>query len=187
MNNKAGNFLGEGIDSRGDGGYVIFCGSNTVAGSYESLPGCDPFNTQILDLPPDILQQLSKKTLQKSIWKGISMLVSAMTASLNLQVNWFHQAYMGVNLNMLIEYNNSHCSPPLDKEEIETICQSASKRNQKQTLPFTDLGNSERFIKTANGEIFYCPENGSWLGSVDGTFQPSETIPMKMPKPLSAK
>ena len=59
VNNKAGNFLGEGIDLRGDGGYVIFCGSNTAAGSYESLPGCDPFRTQILDLPPDILEKLS--------------------------------------------------------------------------------------------------------------------------------
>ena len=183
VNNKAGNFLGEGIDFRGDGGYVIFCGSNTVAGSYESLPGCDPFNTQILDLPPDILQQLSKKNVTEvnlergihvgerndSIFKLASKLVSS-------------GIYGGELLNMLIEYNNSHCSPPLDKEEIETICQSASKRNQQQTLPFTDLGNSERFIKTANGEIFYCPENGSWLGSVDGTFQPSETIPYENAK-----
>ncbi|MDC0966382.1 phage/plasmid primase, P4 family [Alphaproteobacteria bacterium] len=183
ISNKAGNFLGAGIDFRGDGGYVIFCGSTTVAGSYESLPGCDPFSSQILDLPPGMIEKLSKKNilgagLEKDILVGerndsIFKLASKLASS---------GVYGEELLNMLIEYNNSHCSPPLDKEEIDTIYQSASKRNQQQILPLTDLGNSERFIKTANGEIFYCPENGSWLGSIDGTFQPSETIPYENAK-----
>lgn len=183
VNNKAGNFLGEGVDFRGDGGYVIFCGSYTVAGVYESLPGCDPFSVQILDLPSDITDMLRTKNNMETVLERDIHVGERNVSIFKLANKLVSSGVFGDELlNMLVEYNNSHCSPPLDNSEIDTICQSASKRNQQQTLPLTDLGNSERFIKTANGEIFYCPENGSWLGSVDGTFQPSETIPYENAK-----
>ena len=84
-------------------------------------------------------------------------------------------------LGTLQEYNSTHCEPPLEKE-VETIYQSVTKRNEIRSIPLTDLGNSERFISNANGQVFYCPENGTWLGCTGGTYQQSETLPYENAK-----
>ena len=45
VQNRAGNLLGEGVDFRGDGGYVIFCGSLTADGLYKPIAGLDPWTS----------------------------------------------------------------------------------------------------------------------------------------------
>lgn len=51
VQNRAGNLLGEGVDFRGDGGYVIFCGNLTADGLYKPIAGLDPWTYDLEDLP----------------------------------------------------------------------------------------------------------------------------------------
>jgi hypothetical protein len=56
VKNKETNEQWLGVDSRGDGGYAIFCG-RSVTGSYELLEELDTFYN-LEDLPPNLLQAL---------------------------------------------------------------------------------------------------------------------------------
>ena len=61
VKNKAGNFLGPGVDFRGDGWYVIFSGSWTTDGEYAPVTGHCPFSIELEALPAEILAKLNSE------------------------------------------------------------------------------------------------------------------------------
>jgi putative DNA primase/helicase len=183
IKNKAGNFLGPGIDFRGDGGYVIFCGSKTAAGDYSPIDGCNPFNSALQSMPDLLLKHMPQRELESTEAKRSLFEGERNVGIFKLANKLLETGMQGDQLlQALKDYNQNSCIPPIENSEVQTIFNSASKQNHERMLPLTDLGNSERFIKCAAGKIFYCPENGNWVGPLNGTYQQSETLPYENAK-----
>ena len=178
VQNRAGNLLGEGVDFRGDGGYVIFCGSLTADGLYKPIAGLDPWTSDLEELPEELLVRLlqSSKSLTDK-HDGVLFEGQRNVGLFSLASKLAESGVTGDSLTAsLIELNEARCVPPLDRSEVEGICRSACKRNNSGGIPLTDLGNSERFIRSAAGNLFFCTNSGSWLSQRKGIYQFSETV-----------
>jgi len=58
LKNTTSGPLGNHIDTRGNGGYVIWAGSKTCLGNYQYREGFTPNETGFCDLPPQLLNML---------------------------------------------------------------------------------------------------------------------------------
>ena len=58
LKNTTSGPLGNHIDTRGNGGYIIWAGSKTCLGNYQYREGFTPNETGFCDLPPQLLNML---------------------------------------------------------------------------------------------------------------------------------
>jgi len=158
--------LGDYIDTRGDGGYVIWAGSN----GYSYRNGFDPSLKKIAPIPEKIKLDLMGNNLlipegqrNETIFKK-----SVSLAKNGVSDKAVKQAAMQFN---------EYCTTPLDSKEIEQISNSALKYRENinpslnlsnSLLPFTDLGNGERFARHNKGKAIFCIEQKSWYAYEEG-------------------
>lgn len=160
------NTLGQFIDTRGDGGYVIWAGSK----GYTYRDGFDPSLKTIAPIPENIkLDLIGKKPLipegqrNETIFKECVSLVNNGASDKSIKDTAFRL--------------NQYCTIPLDSRELEQISNSAIKyrnNNFRQSnisnslLPLTDLGNGERFARDHSENALYCIEQKDWYAFENG-------------------
>jgi putative DNA primase/helicase len=158
--------LGDYIDTRGDGGYVIWAGSN----GYSYRNGFDPSLKKIAPIPEKIKIDLMGNKLLIPEGQRNELLFRK---SLSLVKNGVSDEAVK---QAAIQFNE-YCATPLDKIEIEQISNSAlkyrdnSNPNSKLSnslLPLTDLGNGERFARHNKGKAIFCIEQNSWYAYEEG-------------------
>ncbi len=60
--------------------------------------------------------------------------------------------------------NNARCVPPLPQAELESIARSVAQYScATDQAPYSDLGNAKRFITAHGRDLLYCTPWGKWL------------------------
>ena len=160
------NTLGQFIDTRGDGGYIIWAGSN----GYSYRNGFDPSIKKIGPIPDKIKADLmGNKLLIPEGQRNETLFRKSVSLTKN-----------GVSDEAVKEAAiqlNEYCTSPLDSREIEQISNSALKYRDNinpnsnlsnSLLPFTDLGNGERFARHNKGKAIFCIEQKCWYAYEEG-------------------
>ena len=177
VQNRAGNLLGEGVDFRGDGGYVIFCGSLTADGLYKPIAGLDPWTSDLEELPEELLVRLlqSSKSLTNK-HDGVLFEGQRNVGLFSLASKLAESGVTGDSLTAsLIELNEARCVPPLDRSEVEGICRSACKRNNSGGIPLTDWVTANDSFDLQQVTYFSAQIVGAAF-SEEGIYQFSETV-----------
>ena len=168
------------LDFRGSGGYVIAPPSihPTTGRAYEWEASSTPTSVPLAPLPDwlhqimlrgkrDKLRQTKNKEAPSKVTEGrrndeMFRLAASLRAK-GLTVAEITAA--------LTEANKTRCDPPLSKQEIETICQSAGRYERRMVAAtgdcvkppdFSDAGNSEIFCRTYRNKLIYTDSRG-WL------------------------
>ena len=146
------NKLGEGIDIKSDGGYVVAPPSvHASGGLYQWRSGCGPEDVELAELPYSIIQMLTGSfnklatvaTDHDVVYQGErNSFLFRRACSLR------ERGYKRQNIEALIsELNIEKCSPVLSDDEVHKIAVSAAKYNKGNTLPlyvWRDAIRSER-------------------------------------------
>jgi putative DNA primase/helicase len=173
-----------GIDIRGQGGYVNFCGNNGKA-SYEILiMPTDDTLIQIEKLPTEVQQTLKPKpkTMAERILQ--EALARAQPGNRNNTGLWLACQLRDSGLtqteaeNIMIRYatqvNNIGLEPYTEQEAIATLKQAYTRparepsyrtrsANERVMFALTDLGNAERLVSQFGDRLRYCYERKRWL------------------------
>ncbi len=172
------NALGQFIDTRGDGGYVIWAGSK----GYTYRNGFDPSLKKIAPIPEKIkLDLIGKKPLipegqrNETIFKQCVSLVNNGASDKSIKDAAFRL--------------NQHCTSPLHSRELEQISNSAIKYRKNDflessisnsLLPLTDLGNGKRFARRNSKKALFCIEHNSWYAFEQGRWSKDTMAVNKM-------
>jgi hypothetical protein len=144
VRNRAG--IGQGIDLRGDGGYVVAPPSvHPTGGRYEWLPGRSPEELAPAPPPRWLLTATgaskSRRSLgdwRKLVGEGVAQGQRNSTiASLTGHLLW-HGVDPGVALELLLAWNRSRCRPPLDDAEVAQVVQSITRLHDQDSLAEPD-------------------------------------------------
>lgn len=167
------NGLGEGIDTRGDGGYVVVAPSvNGQGGVWEWDKELHPADKPIAPLP-DTLKRLlldydrtagPAPPVEGNIIAGSRNETLASLAGTMRRRNMPEEAI----LLALLTTNQTMCQPPLPEAEVRRIAKSISRYpagtpEMEQVYALTDLGNSERLVSIHGTNIRYCHGAKTWL------------------------
>jgi len=172
------NALGQFIDTRGDGGYVIWAGSN----GYSYRNGFDPSLQKIAPIPENIkLDLIGKKPFipegqrNETIFKECISLVNNGASDKTIKDAAFQL--------------NQYCTSPLHSRELEQISNSAIKyrknnflesNTSNSLLPLTDLGNGKRFARKNSTKALFCIEHNSWYAFEQGRWSKDTMAVNKM-------
>lgn len=183
----ARNFAGRvpGLDARGNGGYVVAAGSRHKTGStYEWINHIDDYDT------PPIPRWLHELLVGGRVREGENVLVGGRNDLLFAQARRL-RAVDGKTptelLEIMLAYNLEHCKPPLDESEVRQIVDNACKEEyaagpdlvaelrdkefgtidivsaELRSLPRTEVGNGETFIKLMGHAFRYVPQTKEWV------------------------
>jgi hypothetical protein len=137
--NRAG--LAQGIDLRGDGGYVVAPPSVHPSGQpYEWVPGRGPDEITLAPLPrwlivpirgPRIGRSLSdwRRLVREGIAEGQR---NSTIASLTGHLLW-HGVDPDVALELLLAWNRMRCRPPLDDAEVAQVVASITRLHETES------------------------------------------------------
>jgi hypothetical protein len=137
--NRAG--LAQGIDLRGDGGYVVAPPSIHPSGRpYRWVPGHGPDDITLAPLPrwllvpirgPRIGRSLSdwRKLVRERVAEGQR---NSTIASLTGHLLW-HGVDPDVALELLLAWNRMRCRPPLDDAEVAQVVASITRLHDAQS------------------------------------------------------
>jgi len=116
--------LGRGIDTRGDGGYIVAAPSKGLLGEYHWEASSDPADCPIVRAPGWILQLLNNnKDLEFASEKIGEGLRSSYMCSIGGALRSRGVSFKGI-LACLVEENLARCEPPLSNVEVFTIARS---------------------------------------------------------------
>jgi len=173
-----------GVDIRGDGGYVNFCGGNGKA-SYEVLiMPTDDSLIPIEKLPAELQKALrpKPKTLAERILQ--EALDRAHPGNRNDTGLWLacqlrdnglsHVEAEGMILRYAAQVGNAGPEPYTEREAIASLEQAYSRparempyrpegTKRKVSFALTDLGNAERLASQFGDRLRYCYERKRWL------------------------
>lgn len=165
--------LGEGIDVRGEGGYVIAPPSLHAFGTSYTWSNK---GTKLAELPQhwvDLLTKGNKFDSKKgetptdmsengfcppSIPEGTRNNTLFQRAA-RLNANGLPQEEIA---GILSEWNETECSAPLKDCELKRVGESAASYN-RPSFPLTDMGNAERFVSHSHEVVRYCDDYGKWF------------------------
>ena len=177
-NQTKANKLGKFIDTRGDGGYVIWAGSN----GYTYRTGFDPSLQIISPIPDNIKSDLIGN--QRLIPEG-QRNETIFKNCISLVKNDISDDVVKKAASQL----NQYCVTPLDAKEIEQISKSAIKYRHNNflnsnisnsLLPLTDLGNGKRFARDHSESALYCVEQKDWYAFENGRWSRDNLAVNKM-------
>ena len=138
VRNRTG--LAQGIDVRGDGGYVVAPPSVHPSGRrYAWLPGCSPAETALAALPRWVFVRSGGPRLGRSrdewrrlVREGVPEGQRNSTiASLTGHLLW-HGVDAEVALEMLLAWNRMRCRPPLDDAEVAQFVTNIVRLHDQQ-------------------------------------------------------
>jgi len=130
VRNRAG--LGQGIDLRGDGGYVVAPPSVHPSGTpYAWLAGRSPDALALAPLPRWLLTATGASRARRSLedWRTLVRQGvpegqrNSTVASLTGHLLW-HGVDPGIALELLLCWNRTRCRPPLDDAEVAQVVRS---------------------------------------------------------------
>lgn len=139
IRNRAG--LAQGIDLRGDGGYIVAPPSvHPSGGSYRWSPGHAPDEIAVAAPPRWLIQPIQGPRAGRSImdWRrlvqeGVAQGQRNSTiASLTGHLLW-RKVDPEVALELLLAWNRMRCRPPLDDAEVEQVVASIAKLHDAES------------------------------------------------------
>jgi len=145
VHNRAG--LAQGIDVRGDGGYVVAPPSVHPNGTqYSWAPGHSPEDMVLAPLPRWLLRTVGARVgrsiedWRRLVAEGVPEGQRNSTiASLTGHLLW-HRVDPAIALELLLAWNRLRCRPPLDDEEVVRVVESITSLHEEET----DLRDSRR-------------------------------------------
>ena len=165
IRNNASTKLGEYIDIRGHGGYIIWAGSKTVLGDYAYREGYSPNEKGFQPLPERLLDILTGKIKIKPDIQTSSLMIPEGQRNDTLFKEAVHLAGKGVDKGVVAQHVFSRiqdCEGGFPGTEALTVINSATKIGHANAPPFTDLGNAERFAREHSGYVIYCIDQRRW-------------------------
>ena len=164
--NSAGA-LGPGLDTRGEGGYILLAGSNHVSGGvYEWV---DP-DAPLAATPVWLIEGAKRKARKAPAGKepageaviaegGRNDTLTSMAGQLR-RIGCSEAEMLAV----LQQRNAELCRPPLGEDEVARIAASVGRYEPAaKSYERTEFGVSERFRDEHGGEVRFCGAFG-WLG-----------------------
>lgn len=164
IRNSASTCFGQDVDVRGEGGYVIFAGSVLPDGRrYEPIEGLSVEEVEIAPLPNEYLERLLAPEKKNRRKKVVGMQEGARNDTLfRHSVRAVHGGLSNEDVLATATELNHTFNPPLDVQEVEATVGSAVSYRRNRRLPYTDLGNAERFRKDWKGKVYYVREHRTW-------------------------
>ena len=136
--------LGRGIDTRGDGGYIVSSPSVGLMGQYQWEASSDPQDCPIVRAPGWILQLLNRnKELEFASEKIGEGLRSSYMCSIGGALRSRGVSFKAI-LACLLEENTQRCEPPMSNSEVFTIARSMMNYSASMEL------NKLRISKNGN-------------------------------------
>jgi hypothetical protein len=141
IRNRAG--LAQGIDLRGDGGYIVAPPSIHPSGQpYRWIEGRSPFEFPLAPLPRWVLRMSGaggsgrrpedwRALVRKGVGEGTR---NTTIASLTGHLLW-HGVDPGVALELMLAWNRLRCRPPLDDEEVAGVVASITRLHEQEGAP----------------------------------------------------
>ncbi len=158
--------LGEGIDTRGVGGYVVVPPSTTEAGVYQWAYESGVHEREMALFPNALLDDLAgRREPAPSVEGGIPAGSRNVTmASLAGSMRRRGMSAAAIEGALLVE--NAQLSDPLPEDEVRKVARSIAKyppAREGEDIPLTDLGNAERLIAAHGEDLRFCAQLGGWL------------------------
>jgi hypothetical protein len=139
IRNRAG--LAQGIDLRGDGGYIVAPPSIHPSGRlYEWVPGRTPDEIPLAPLPRWLMAPIQGPRIGRSLSDWRQLVRAGVTegrrnssvASLTGHLLW-HGVDPDVALELLLAWNRMRCRPPLEDAEVAQVVASIAKLHDAES------------------------------------------------------
>ena len=176
--------IGDGIDFKTEGGYVVAAPSLHASGNRYELISTDL--SKIAALPEYIKQKVAKSRVNQAVKAQTVSLdegkIPAGQRNSTLFLSACSMRHRGltpksIKAALLIE-NIAKCSPPLDEAEVESIVNSACKYDgvsARKSFNLTDVGNAQRMVERYAGEFRYCNQWKKFLVWTNNRFVIDDT------------
>ena len=166
LRNTAGK-LGDGLDTRAVGGYVVAPPSIHPNGDpYEWVAGYAPDERELLPLPDGIKQMLLSRRIPEGSSKSADSAIPAgrrNTTLASLAGSMRRKAFSEEAIYQALLVENGRCDPPLPDDEVRKISRSVSSYSPDSGESASDYGNALRLIKLHGEDIHYCERLGGWF------------------------
>ena len=158
--------IGEGIDFKNDGGYVVAAPSLHASGKQYEWLSNDLGN--IADLPDYIKEKVAKrrpsqavKSQPVGINEGKIPDGQRNSTLFSSACSMRHRGLAPESIkSALMSENMLRCNPPLEDTEVDNIVESACKYepngSKARSFNLTDVGNAQRLVERHAGEFRYC-------------------------------